>query len=565
MKKHFFFLMLLVCLIGTFLPELSFAQDKPPKVQQLPDLPTTNIVGGTNTNISTVPWQVLLEVNGQDACGGTIIAPNWILTACHCLEDITTGVFFQPNQIDVYAGISLRSAKNTGQRRDVLQIIRNAGWNRNTFANDIALLRLSTPLTFNANVQSVRYATAADANAGVTNAGVNTLISGWGLLAAGGVQPNQLQSVNVPIIANATAQTQWAPGRNITANMLPTQRAGGGAGQGACNGDSGGPVIVLNGGIPIVAGIVSFGVPCALAGVSDIHTRVSNYCDWISDNITAIENGGNVTCASTTTFNLRHHPFGANVTWTATPASAFVTNSGTGTAASLRARAGVNGTATLTFTINGGCGITTVTRTVSYGTTPLTVTPDAVNMRRGQLATIVANLPVSRWVVSNGLTIVSQNNTQIRVSASANGVYSVTAERSDNCTTYSRRITVNVTDSSPSPCSSPPCPLQPSVIVYPNPADEVLVVELEAAAFANSSPASAIPSADVLTLAATSATTQTYPRLSVKLLDSRQQVVRQAESTTGKIQLDIRQLHPGIYILHVYDQKTLAQEQIIVQ
>jgi len=42
---------------------------------------TPNIVGGQNTDIDEVPWQVLLEtdttLNGiLDACGGSIIAPN---------------------------------------------------------------------------------------------------------------------------------------------------------------------------------------------------------------------------------------------------------------------------------------------------------------------------------------------------------------------------------------------------------------------------------------------------------------------------------------------------------
>lgn len=48
----------------------------------------TNIVGGNNTNISQVPWQVLLDVNGG-LCGGSIIAPNWVVTACHCVEGLS--------------------------------------------------------------------------------------------------------------------------------------------------------------------------------------------------------------------------------------------------------------------------------------------------------------------------------------------------------------------------------------------------------------------------------------------------------------------------------------------
>lgn len=143
------------------------------------------VVGGANTHISVVPWQVLLEINGNDDCGGTIIAPNWILTACHCLENPNGPILYQPSQIKVHAGVTRRSQKNLGQLRNVVQIIRHPNWNRNTLANDIALLRLSSPLTINNNVQSIRYATANDAVQGFTNPGVNARISGWGSLANG--------------------------------------------------------------------------------------------------------------------------------------------------------------------------------------------------------------------------------------------------------------------------------------------------------------------------------------------------------------------------------------------
>ena len=38
------------------------------------------ITGGHQINISEAPWQVLLKLNGSYGCGGSIIAPNVILT-----------------------------------------------------------------------------------------------------------------------------------------------------------------------------------------------------------------------------------------------------------------------------------------------------------------------------------------------------------------------------------------------------------------------------------------------------------------------------------------------------
>ena len=90
MKKCYISSLLLVCLITCFMSTNLIAQVKSPgSNQELPDVPTTNIIGGTNTNINVIPWQILLEISGQDGCGGTIVAPNWIVTAAHCLEGRT--------------------------------------------------------------------------------------------------------------------------------------------------------------------------------------------------------------------------------------------------------------------------------------------------------------------------------------------------------------------------------------------------------------------------------------------------------------------------------------------
>lgn len=207
---------------------------------------TTQVVGGQNTAISVVPWQVYLEINGG-VCGGSIISPNWIVTACHCVQGAA------PNQVNVFAGITNRiTERNNAQRPVVAQIIRHPGWGTNPnaeFDNDIALIRLSTPLTFNANVQPIIYASN---NAGLTNPGVNALVSGWGRTMENGQLSDVLQSVNVPIVANATGEGQYnnlpAPQDrlNVTGNMLVAGVENNG-GRDACQGDSGGPLMVRDG------------------------------------------------------------------------------------------------------------------------------------------------------------------------------------------------------------------------------------------------------------------------------------------------------------------------------
>lgn len=308
----------------------------------------------------------------MDSCGGTIIAPNWILTACHCTFDPANGNPLNGSQIKIYAGITLRGEKNNGQIRNVVEIIRHPDYGTNPdsrFDHDIALLRLSSPLILNNEVQVIDYATQADANAGWTDPGRIATVSGWGRLFSGGNQPNHLQSINIPIVDNATAAGQYNPllqDLDITANMLAAGNVGIG-GQDACQGDSGGPLVVQdNSDRDILAGIVSFGRYCADPNFLGIYTRVSRYCDWIADEIAAVT--GPLYVCSPGIFSISNIPNDAIVAWEVSPSNLVATSSGTGTSASIEPESlGTNGEATITFTISGSCGTSLISENFTVG------------------------------------------------------------------------------------------------------------------------------------------------------------------------------------------------------
>lgn len=242
------------------------------------------IVGGSSVNISSYPYQVSIQTtSGYHFCGGTIIDDEWILTAAHCIDGTSA------SSIRVMAGASRISQSSSGQIRTVTAIYAYPGYSTPSAGKDAALLKLSSPLSFNSSVQAIPYATSADAAAGLTNPGVMSTISGWGTLSSGGSSPDQLQAAQVPIVSNSYANGQYP--ETITADQLAAGYTSGGVD--ACQGDSGGPLVVSDGaGGQIVAGIVSWGYGCADARYPGMYGRVSSFATWIDGYVGGTTGGG---------------------------------------------------------------------------------------------------------------------------------------------------------------------------------------------------------------------------------------------------------------------------------
>lgn len=103
--------------------------------------------------------------------------------------------------------------------------------------------------------------------------GTDMVLSGWGQLNATEGPPEKLQYINLKAISNSKCSSLGMGNIDKTQICTFTKE-----GEGGCMGDSGGP-LASNG---RVAGIVSYGIPCA-KGHPDVYTRVSEYIDWIQD------------------------------------------------------------------------------------------------------------------------------------------------------------------------------------------------------------------------------------------------------------------------------------------
>ncbi|OAQ98416.1 hypothetical protein LLEC1_06133 [Akanthomyces lecanii] len=217
-----------------------------------------DIVNGVDTDIQTVPYQVLVRFNGQNGCGGTILSNVTILTAAHCfkytryLSEVTVVVgSSDPKAGTVYklAGAKIHpNYQRTGIPLDY----------------DAAILKLAKPLTFGSSVRPIGSLANSEVKPGTV-----ALVSGYGRLSSNGPSASTLQSVQVPTISLASCKQAYGSPR-VTERMLCAGYPEGK--KDACQGDSGGPLVVDN----TIIGIVSWGVGCAGVKQPGVYTNVSH-------------------------------------------------------------------------------------------------------------------------------------------------------------------------------------------------------------------------------------------------------------------------------------------------
>jgi secreted trypsin-like serine protease len=113
-------------------------------------------------------------------------------------------------------------------------------------------------------------------------------VSGWGWTIPNNPNsaPNCLEAVDFNIISNQNASNVLRPtwGRDLYAHEMAVTGTGN-IRQGACHGDSGGPLTILtSSNIPVIIGIVKGGIPgCGGNNQNSpsVFTRVSHIRDWI--------------------------------------------------------------------------------------------------------------------------------------------------------------------------------------------------------------------------------------------------------------------------------------------
>lgn len=303
------------------------------------------IVGGNDTELGEFPWMVLL---GKDKptgdiiwhCGGTLINKWYVLTAAHCnrvdfvrlgeWKVVDTNTFNKQECLyyDERTEKQCKDFRRCGRRwcqkknnadvdcesptvcSDPHQDIRvaksltNPQYKKTIHGlaiNDIMLLKLESPAQFNKYVSPICLPDISLTDR-LGEDGHNSLNNGFGLVVGWGKTQTSIDD-EISIVSTATQQKVDLPllsitkcvdkykgiGVDLTQDIRLDEHlcAGGVRGIDSCSGDSGGPLIARESDLDsyMIIGVVSGGTKRCGIGAPGTFTRVSNYRQWIIDNL----------------------------------------------------------------------------------------------------------------------------------------------------------------------------------------------------------------------------------------------------------------------------------------
>jgi trypsin len=222
------------------------------------------IVGGTETDITSHPYQVSVLLTDFYLCGGSIVSANWVLTDAACVS------WFSLSSITVRSGSTY--SNSSGTIHNATNVLIDEKYENFTEAFGVALLEVDPPFNFSDSVQPITL------ECDPVPVGSDVVVSGWGPTSESDELSTTLREVTVQITSDSECNSTYGDYWDFTDRMLCAGDSNGG--KGPCWGDYGSPLVASS---RLVA-IYAWGVGCGLAEYPDLYTKMSDVCDWVVAN-----------------------------------------------------------------------------------------------------------------------------------------------------------------------------------------------------------------------------------------------------------------------------------------
>ncbi|KAF2349732.1 Serine proteases trypsin domain [Trinorchestia longiramus] len=246
------------------------------------------IVNGVEALPGHWPWTVVVNLNpyglGSIICGGTLISDRYVITAGHCIVRAMIDGKRTLDYFSVKVGVLQWEAPVEAIQ---LKAFHAAPlYDADSFADDIAVLELFKPVTFNETVQPICLPQEFE-----DFIGQQAYVTGWGHnQSTGSSYTDFLQETEVQVLSqHKCCQVLKSPQDSLEKRKAALCAGYVDGRTDACQGDSGGPLMVeTQCGRWVLIGVVSYGQSCAEADMPGIYSSVPHFRRWITQ-ITKLE------------------------------------------------------------------------------------------------------------------------------------------------------------------------------------------------------------------------------------------------------------------------------------
>ncbi|XP_070140488.1 transmembrane protease serine 9-like [Drosophila kikkawai] len=238
--------------------------------------PQPRIINGTTVDVARHPYIVSLryrrdvEDSYKHECAGVIYSEHVLLTAAQCLHNLAA-----ETKLLAVVGANTRTGPD-GIIYPVANWTHHKNFDYYTADYDIGVLFLDTPLNLS--------------HFGISKVGIRperpavgrlATVAGWGYREEWGPSSNNLEQTQVPVVGTEQCNEIYGAGE-VTERMICAGYVTEG-GSDACQGDTGGPLVIDN----QLVGLVSWGRGCARPNYPTVYTYVASFLAWIEEIIAA--------------------------------------------------------------------------------------------------------------------------------------------------------------------------------------------------------------------------------------------------------------------------------------